>query len=321
MRMRPSNSPPAAAAFGGVLRLVLIAVVLAVLVRLLVVEGFRIPSASMEQSLLPGDLVLVSKVHYGPRLPRQIRVPLTDWTLASLPPRRLPGMKAVQRGDVIVFTRPLRGIEEGKPRYYLKRVIGLPGDTVQVREGRALVNGRPLPEPPRLQQQWVARVQHPTLLPPDTLRQLGASQVARSGPQERVFEGTRALANQVRQRAGVVDVVRFQEADSVASYGPMYVPAQGDTLREEQLERSPYRDLWRFAETTALAVRHGPPPQWVVRNDQYFVLGDNRNSSVDSRMWGFVPAGHIVGKAVLVYASWDPVEERSRWDRWLMPVR
>lgn len=324
MRMKgPSDHPPAAAAFGGVLRLVLVALFLALLVRLLGVEGFRIPSASMEQSLLPGDLVLVSKVHYGPRLPRQVRVPLTDWTLgdASFPSRRLPGVTTVQRGDVVVFTRPLRGIEGGKRRYYIKRVIGLPGDTVQVREGRALVNGRLFPAPPDLQRQWVAQVQHPRVLPLDTLRRLGASQVARSGSHERLFEGTQVLATQLRQRAGVVAVVPSQEADSVAAYGSTYVPARGDTLHGDQLQRSPYRDLWQAAETTPLGTRRGAPQRWVVRDDQYFVLGDNRNSSVDSRVWGFVPASHIVGKAVVVYASWDPVERRPRWDRWLRPVR
>ncbi|NBC18867.1 MAG: signal peptidase I [Bacteroidetes bacterium] len=308
---------PARATFAGVLRLVGIALLVALLIRLLVIEGFRIPTASMEQSLLPGDLVLVSKVHYGPRLPRTIPVPLTDRTLPGFAdgPAHLPGFTTIQRGDVVVFTRPLHAGAVGARRYYIKRVVGLPGDTVQVRGGLAYVNGERLPAPDGLQRQWAARVERTTVLPTDTLRALGATQVGRPDSLTRVFEGTDALAARVRARPGVVRVTaRHREHPAV------YVPARGDTLRGAMLEEAPYRDLWRRFETVSATVQPAAPDEWVVRENQYYVLGDNRGSSIDSRIWGFVAARDVVGKAVLVYASWDPASDGPRWERWLTPV-
>lgn len=295
----------------------------ALLIRLLAIEGFRIPSASMEQSLLPGDLVLVSKVHYGPRLPREIRVPMSDWMLPGFTqgPPRLPGLTSIQRGDVVVFTRPLQGGAVGGQRYFIKRVVGLPGDTVQIRAGRAFVNGERSSAPPGLQRRWRVEVERAAVLPTDTLRRLGAHQVGRPEGRTRVFEGPDTLAEQVRHRTGVVRMVPYGSAGDGQSSEAIYVPARGDTLRGAILEAMPYRTLWR-SEALDPGIGPGTPPeQWVVQEDQYYVLGDNRSSSVDSRTWGFVPARHIVGRAVLVYASWDPVADRPRWDRWLTPVR
>ena len=310
-----------AAVFGGTLRLFLVALVTALLLRMLVIEGFRIPSASMERSLLPGDLVLVSKVHYGPRLPRRIDVPLTNGYVPGLrlPPLRLPGFADVQRGDVIVFHRPLIPPAR-ESALYIKRVVGLPGDTVTVENGKAFVNGKLLPVLPSVQLRWVARLREATDVSLDTLRSLGAVQVARLGTRRHVFEGTEAVAARVRALPGVRTVVPYQDSEG-RRYGPVYVPARGDTLREDRLPHPAYAALRRAAEQDARPIRREEPASWVVQEDQFFVMGDNRPSSVDSRSWGLVPADHIVGKAVLVYASWNPADGRPHWSRWFTPVR
>ena len=105
-----------------------IAILLALVIRTFVVQAFTIPSGSMMDTLLVGDYILVNKFLFGPELP------FTD--------RHLPGLRNPQRGDIIVFKYP-----QDEKRDFIKRIVGVPGDTVQVRGTQVYVNGPPLDEP------------------------------------------------------------------------------------------------------------------------------------------------------------------------------
>jgi signal peptidase I len=187
---------------------IVIAVLLALVIRTLVVQAFTIPSGSMMDTLLVGDYILVNKFLYGPP------VPFTDW--------HLPGLRAPRRGDIIVFKYP-----QDEKRDFIKRVIAGPGDEVQVKGGTVYVNGQPLVEP------YVKPT--PSSLP------------------------------------------RGEDAGYCGyAYGcePTLVPA-----------------------------------------DAYFVMGDNRDNSQDSRYWGFVSRAKVKGKAFLIYWSWDSDRHWLRWRR------
>ena len=129
----------------------------AILFRLFCIEIYSIPSGSMENTLLPGDKVLVNKLAYGPKLPMSpYDIPWVNlvWFLqagASANPasvywdyRRLPGFSAIKRGDVMVFSHPLWG---GRNNFFIKRCMALPGDTLEITDGRVKINGQSLPEP------------------------------------------------------------------------------------------------------------------------------------------------------------------------------
>lgn len=178
---------------------IVIAVILALFVRTWVVQAFKIPTGSMEQNLLVGDHLLVNKFVFGPTSTRLER--------ALLP------VAPVRRGDVIVFKYP-----EDPERDFIKRVIGLPGETVEIRHKRVFIDGRPLEEP------YVH-----FLTPPSN-------------------EHQEVTALDLRDR-----------------YGPVRVPP-----------------------------------------DHYFVMGDNRDNSQDSRYWGFLPASYVKGRALIIYWSYDP---------------
>ena len=187
---------------------IFIAILLALVIRTLIIQAFTIPSGSMMDSLLVGDYILVNKFLYGPE------VPLTE--------HRMPGFREPARGDIIVFKYP-----QDEKRDFIKRIVGTPGDTVQVRGDQVYVNGKPLVEP------YVRKVEGPL--------------------------GDRA-----------------QPAYCGYAYGcePTVVPA-----------------------------------------GSYFVMGDNRNNSQDSRYWGFVRKDKIKGKAFLIYWSWDSDRHWLRWWR------
>jgi signal peptidase I len=193
---------------------IVVAVILALFVRTWVLQAFKIPTGSMENNLLIGDHLLVNKMVFAPA-PTPVEralLPLTD----------------IARGDVVVFKYP-----EEPERDFIKRVIGLPGETIELRERRVYVDGRPLDEP------------YVLLLPE--------------------LPGEDAGGDDVRVR-----------------YGPVEVPA-----------------------------------------DHYFMMGDNRDNSQDSRYWGFLPRRYVKGRALMIYWSFegDPAwENRGLVGRVLLAV-
>ena len=181
---------------------IVIAVILALFVRTWVVQAFKIPTGSMENNLLIGDHLLVNKFVFGP-------TPLAIG-------RALLPVRDVRRGDIVVFKYP-----EEPDRDFIKRVIGLPGETIELKNKKVHINGQPLEEP------YV----HFLTAPSNDYQEV--------------------TSYDVRER-----------------FGPVTVPA-----------------------------------------DQYFVMGDNRDNSQDSRYWGFLPRGHVKGKALLIYWSYESGRE------------
>jgi signal peptidase I len=192
-----------------------IAVILALFVRTFVVQAFKIPTGSMEQNLLIGDHLLVNKFVFAPTLS-----PLERWILPIDP---------IRRGDIIVFKYP-----EDPDRDFIKRVIGLPGETLELRDRTVYIDGEPLDEP------------YVQFLFPASDR-----------------------------RPGDAD---FTDFGVRRGYGPVRVP-----------------------------------------DGQYFMMGDNRDNSQDSRYWGFLPREYVKGKALFVYFSFaeegDGLLGNVRWRR------
>ncbi len=219
------------------LRSVAVAVVLFIMIRSFLVEAFKIPTGSMEGTLLVGDFLLVNKLVYG------AEIPLTKM--------KLPGLRHPQRGDVIVFQWPV-----DPTKNFVKRLVGLPGDTLSMRHGQLIRNGA-------------------------SLRELYAIHNFAGEP------GSDEDFNWQK---------RFLTRSAMAfASSPGGMPASG---------YHPSRDNW------------GP---LVVPTGNYFVLGDNRDNSLDSRYWGFVADSLVRGQPVVVYYSYNP-DSTGRFD-WLTRVR
>jgi signal peptidase I len=197
---------------------IVIAVILALFVRTWVVQAFKIPTGSMENNLLVGDHLLVNKFVYGP-------------TVGRLEQAVMP-IATIRRGDVVVFKYP-----EDPERDFIKRVIGLPGESFEVRAKQVYIDGEPLGEP---------------------------------------------YVHFLQPAGSHGEIASF---DVREQYGPVTVP-----------------------------------------EGHYFVMGDNRDNSQDSRYWGFLPREYIKGKALLVYWSFETdglasVLTGTRWERLLHQIR
>ncbi len=260
-----------------------VTLICALVLKVFVVEAFRIPSSSMENTLQVGDLVLVNKLAYGLRTPG-----IVPFTSIAVRPHELLSFDDVRRGDVVVFEFTLRS-PDGVPAdvlYYVKRCVGLPGDTIEIRGGQLFINRREL------------------LAPPTAVGT--SSSVGRQRP-ARYPEG-----------------FGFTDRD----YGPIRVPRAGDTLVLDPSTASMWMPLLQrdgrevgFDDLGRVVVDGEVRTHVELQEDQYFVLGDHRDNSWDSRMWGFIPRRDIVGDAFLVYWSTQDPDVRGgsgggvRWGR------
>jgi signal peptidase I len=207
----------------------LIAAVVALFIRQFVVEAFKIPSGSMIPTLTIGDHLLVNKFIYGPR------IPFTD--------TRIFTWKEPKRGDIIVFKYP-----ENEAKNFIKRVVGLAGDKIEIKGGRLFINDQPVP-----------------------VSELGVYDVKEEGAASPYYSEPKLLEEQVGTVKHQILHLRDQ---SGYNYGPILVP-----------------------------------------KDSVFVMGDNRDNSQDSRVWGFVRHNKILGRALIIYWSWDGNDRWLRWER------
>jgi signal peptidase I len=342
---------------------ILFAVVAATLIRWIFMEAFTIPTPSMENSLLMGDFLFVSKVHYGARTPKTpLQVPLTHQTIwgtnipsyvdwVQLPQYRLPGFSKVKNNDAVVFNWPA---EQGYPTdlktNYIKRCMAIGGDTLQIIDRQVYINGAPVENPTQLQytykvytqQEFPERIFRKYKIPNygdyrKNLRYLGkdkigyliemSPEVAKKFEAEGIADSV-AFLNPGEDHQGTIlfPMHRASFDWDVDNYGPLWVPKKGAVLQLDSsnvaIYESTIRDYegWKSVEAKGdkLIIDGEELTQYTFKQDYFFMMGDNRHNSLDSRFWGFVPEDHIVGKAVMIWLSVDKeggLTDKIRWNR------
>lgn len=325
------------------------AIVVMVVLRVLFFDLFRIPTPSMEKSLLVGDYLFVSKVHYGTRTPMTVGIPFTGIWLpgVELPWTRFPGFTEVDRGDAIVFNWPDDEVEIIDRRmHYIKRVVGLPGETLQIVNKEVLVDGQPYPLMEDMQIYWNVFKSDPRVqLNPASLEDLGVSNLIRTAdPRVVQIVATQTAATAIEALPWVESVEpAIVEPNQVYSnnmypfgmgwtpdnYGPVTIPQAGQTVElTTESVRMYSRMITRYeghtleeTGTNSWLLDGLPASSYTFEQDYFFVMGDNRDNSEDSRFWGFVPMDHVVGKALVVYFSWDKDAKLPRFSRILSRIK
>ncbi len=316
--------------------LVFAAVVMLIL-RTFFFDLFKIPTPSMERTLLVGDFLFVSKLHYGTRTPMTLGIPFTQIYLkgVELPWTRLPGFTEVQRGDAVVFNYPAEEAPIERKTHYIKRIMGLPGDTLAVIDKVVHINGTPIPLMEGMQQRWLIYKSSPNVrLSRTKLEELGVSPDGLIDPPNSQVAQVNATQAAIREIASWPWVERVEPAIAPPdagydplmyppgrgytpdNYGPVWIPKAGATLTLTEEDWPVYEPVIRRYEghTTgrgadgAFLIDGQPATTYTFAQDYYFAMGDNRDNSEDSRFWGFVPMDHVVGKAVLIYFSWEKDE-------------
>lgn len=331
------------------------AVVAATLIRTFFIEAYTIPTSSMEKSLLVGDFLFVSKVNYGARTPMTpLSFPFAHNTLPvvgsksyvdwfSMPYYRLPGFQKVKNNDVVVFNYPF---ENGRPvdkkENYIKRCLAIAGDTIKIINQQVYINGVAAENPPKMQYKYYVKTDG-TGFSQKLLRDLDITEggaLSDKGDFEILL--TKDAREAIRRQSNVISIdstiqpagtfvnyifpFRAELPWNVDNFGPLYVPREGDVITLDTI------NYWIYERAIKEYEGH---PSFEMKNNKffldgkeittyqfqynyYFMMGDNRHNSADSRFWGFVPENHIVGKALFVWMSWDSNGSgihKIRWSR------
>ena len=354
---------------------ILFAVVAATLVHTYVMQPFVIPSSSLEKTLLVGDFLFVSKIHYGARTPMTaVALPMVHDAIPftgmksylkepQLPYYRFPGFEGIERNDIVVFNWPadtLTVIDDrnsptlhkplDKRSNYVKRCVGLPGDQLEVRDGYVFIDGKQnvLPERAKLQFSYKFIAKNNSVMSPEFLNLYGITDGVSYYNNLQVNSDTLAfpaVTEESFQRLKNNNNIGFIEKSTLAKgfrdpdvfphsenydwnnyeFGPITIPAQGMTVQLD-MENIPlykraiseYEGKNLTVEDNQIKIDDRVITSYTFEQDYYWMMGDNRGNSQDSRSWGFVPFDHVLGKPVFVWMSWDSNAKgfnKIRWNR------
>ena len=340
------------------------AIIAATLIRTFFIEAYQIPTSSMEKSLLRGDFLFVSKANYGARVPMTpISFPFVHQTLPlsngkaysemlKLPYYRLPGFQKIKNYDVVVFNFPGEtSYPVDKKTNYIKRCIGIPGDDISIKNGTVYLNGEVARKGVHGQTSYNVQTSANTYLNLKSLDKLNISEVEKASA-EGAYEMqlTEKNRKELNDIPGIVEIERIidpfrgelfpiddQYKWTVDNYGPIHVPKKGETIELNAKTYAMYKEVIKvyegnseFARTPdgRYITKDGEITEYTFKMNYYFMMGDNRHHSADSRFWGFVPEDHVVGKALFIWMSIEPINnntlfpnsgkntfQRIRWSR------
>ena len=361
---------------------ILFAVIAATIVHTYFMQPFTIPTSSLEKTLLVGDFLLVSKFHYGARIPKTaVAFPMVHDTIPvintksylndpQIPYLRFPGFEDIERNDIVVFNWPVDTVnafqQYGDGKYYekpidkksnyVKRAVGVPGDSLSVKNGLVYINGEQLQLPERAKPQFTyTGVTKGQPFNPQTLYKVyDITDGFGYNPATNEFTFvaiTEETFERLKNHPNVASIKRAADTLSKSSrlfpndrarwnndnFGPIYIPKKGVTVDITPESMPFYKEIIETYEGSEYGLNHklslngtqvllngSPISEYTFHQNYYWMMGDNRNNSEDSRTWGYVPENHVVGKPVFIWLSWDSNAsgfDKIRWERVFTTVK
>lgn len=295
---------------------------LAIFIRVFLIDFFFIPTSSMENNLLVGDNIIVSKLNYGPKLPQSpFEIPwinlffyLNNEAYSAMDStwydyKRLSGYSAIKKNDIVVFNNPNRHKE-----FYIKRCIGLPGHKIQIINAMVYDDGILQYGNNRVKLKYELPLKSKTLNPSFT-KQNTTNIISKNNPTDSV--------NIVNTEIGVINGQKTSW--SINDWGPVTVPKKNMTINLNSDNFFIYKNILENYEHLDITEKDDQIfinghsfTKYTFKQNYYFMMGDNRNHSYDSRFWGFVPEENIIGKAVMVLYS--EKDGDIDWNRLFKPI-
>ena len=364
---------------------IVFAVVAATLVHTYFMQPYLIPSSSLEKSLLIGDFLIVSKFHYGARVPMTtVAAPMVHDTIPlikkksylfsddfenrefslknklQLPYLRLPAFEKIARNEIVVFNQPadtLLDMNDFHPdrNYYkpvdkktnlVKRCVGIAGDSLEIRDGYVYINGEKtvLPDRALPQYNFIVNTDGQAISQVSLINRYNVREGGRMQNGNYFLTLTDKEAARIAKNPAVKSVTKQlqpkgQNGDvfphvpglgwNTDNYGPIYIPEKGATVKLDKNSLPFYKRIISEYEKNTLIVNGDEimingkiTDEYTFKQDYYWMMGDNRQNSLDARAWGYVPFDHVVGKPVFIWFSWDSNEtnivrklKSIRWDR------
>ena len=399
---------------------IVFAVILATVVHTYFIQPFIIPTGSLERTLLVGDFLFVSKYHYGARIPKTVvSFPMVHDTIVGtgirsylnkpqLPYFRLPKLQKIKRNDIVTFNWPAdtvrqffvreKGVKKpiDKKSNYVKRCVGIPGDTLEIVNGELRINGVKSILPYRAKPLFKYTAYNAEGISSQKLNRLGLYDFQRKfrigNINQKSFDDIKthilAIVNNSaenftiltnskgiptdkirRNRLTVselterekkltlteIDFKNIQDSNVVDSivrdykktksyntaffpnnitfdwnednYGPIVIPEKNQSVSLNLSNLPLYKKIIKDYEKNTIEINNNSilingkeEDSYKFKMDYYWMMGDNRNGSEDSRMWGFVPEDHIVGKPIFIWMSIDGINDgiknwKIRWNR------
>lgn len=320
----------------------IIFIVVIINLKLIAFDIFKIPSSSMENTLFPNDVIVVNKLKYGPRLPRSpFDIPLVNMAYYFndtarkrikeywWPYKRLSGMTTIKQGDVMVFNSTWR-----KDFILVKRCVALPGDTLNIKDTKIYTNNNLFTEPNAVRKNYKFKVKNKTVL-------YKALDSFSDNTNLKNSDGKFAEASLTSYQLGhlkkqdYINSVKIQVDTFVSektfvklpslkftfdNMGPITIPNKGLQIVLNKETFSLYEKAINSSEGCKIKQVNNQyyidgikVTSYTFKNNYYFMMGDNREGTLDSRRWGFIPESHIISKVQCVLYS--NYQDEFQWDR------
>lgn len=334
---------------------VVFAIVAATIIRTFTFEAYTIPTSSMEKTMMVGDFLFVNKMSYGTRVPMtQLSLPLLHDSIPllgipaymnglELPYFRFPKISSIKNNDIVVFNYPMDNAPVDKKTNYIKRCVAIAGDSLKIEHGVLFVNGKEQMLPNGAKSQFAYKVvikRGSNISRERLIERLDITDpIYQQNDSSYYMNLTQDKIEKLYKFRNVVSITQFENLKgrkdmgifpnsknwNADNYGPIFIPKAGITTPINKETLPFYRRVISVYEHNTLEEKNGEifingkrAESYTFKMDYYWMMGDNRHNSLDSRFWGFVPENHIVGKPTFIWLSINKYArglEKLRWDR------
>ncbi|OFX47499.1 MAG: hypothetical protein A2046_07555 [Bacteroidetes bacterium GWA2_30_7] len=314
--------------------------------RIFIFDTYTVTNNLLEPTLQTGDFVAINKIKHGSRLPISIlSIPFTNLysDLISLPYLRIPGFSKINRNELVLFNYPLESdIPIDKKTKYIKRIVAIPGDTLEITDKTVFINKILIDTIDCLKFNYRVTLNKKEYFLPEQIEKYDITNIQEIS-EEGIYDITlsKKFADSLSTQKNIKYIRVLKELRGEGSdlifpqskfvmwnkdyFGSLIIPKKGDTIFLNQNNFEIYNRLIEVYEKNDLYekdskyyINEVQTNKYVIKNNYYFVLDDNRDNAKDSRSWGFLPENHIIGTPSFIWLSInksDSFLNKIRWER------